>query len=218
MWQQLDTISNNWITVVLFLTLIVLVQTYRLYPFESKFFIRFFEFDTYLRIYSNDRETSQLDIFQFVLLFLSLISSSFLIFFGFVYVEKLTNTWQNYFGLIFVLATIIAVRYLILKLLLWLTDLTSVARYIIFKNISLQGQFSLNGLLFITLYVYSPIDHQSLIKYGLPVLVLIYSFFQIYTYSTILVTNFKSWIYIILYFCAFKILPWIWVAERYQLL
>ena len=86
MWQQLNTVSSSWVTLVLFFVFVVLVQAYRTHSFESKIFIRFFEFTTYLRIFGGDREVSRLRSFQIILLFISVLSYGFLLFFGLIFI------------------------------------------------------------------------------------------------------------------------------------
>ena len=218
MWQQLNTVSSSWVTLVLLFVFVVLVQAYRTHSFESKIFIRFFEFTTYLRIFGGDREVSRLRSFQIILLFISVLSYGFLLFFGLYHRGLIVFSWQEYLSLVLLLSGIVAVRYLVLKGLVWLTDLQTMSNYIVFKNIALNGLFSLFALLVITLYSFGPFSTANKLLYGFVILVSFHLFFAIYTYSSIFMLGFKPWIYLILYFCAFKILPWIWVAHRYQLL
>ena len=69
------------------------------------------------------------------------------------------------------------------------------------------------------LYVYSPtVIHQLLFPNLFYPLGLLFFIFQFLGLWGIYKSSFKTSIYLFLYFCAFKITPWIWAAYALQIL
>ena len=82
-----------------------------------------------------------------------------------------------------------------------------------------MGVFGLLSFGTALLHVYSPTAvHQLLFPYLFYPLGLLFFIFQLVGLREIYKSSFKTSIYLFLYFCAFKITPWIWVAYVLQIL
>ena len=214
MWINRVASIENWILAIFFLQFVLLSQLYRSYKYEAAYFIRLFDFTSYLRIFGKERDMShwrpfQLGIYVFLMITLSLLTS-FL--------------WSHYFAIghsprvflssLGVLIALSVLRYLSLWLIAWLFELQAVSNLLIFKAISSYGYLALVLYCISLLYYFSPLENQTLLLWiSLGLFLIGNLFIQCIHYLGLTKPNFRSSIYIFLYICTFKIAPWIWIYK-----
>ena len=214
MWISRVATIENWIIAIFFLQFVLLSQLYRGYKYEAAYFIRLFDFTSYLRIFGKERDMSlwrpfQLGIYIFLMITLSLL---------------ITFVWSHYFLIahspnvfltsLGVLVALSLLRYLSLRLIAWLFELQPVSNLLIFKGISSYGYLALILYCVNLLYFFSPLEKRILLLWiSLGLFLIGNLFIQSIHYLGLTKPNFRSLVYIFLYICTFKIAPWIWIYK-----
>jgi len=156
MWQIREQNFENWVLLLVFLLFVLISQLYRLYRIEASYFIRLFDFNSYLRLFGKDRDLSIWRPFQMGLTLFLVLTFSLLI----------TLIWSDYSGhslrfyfffqCLVVITALILIRYLLLWALAWIFNLNMLFRQLLFKGVSSYGYLALIVYGLCVLYYFSP--------------------------------------------------------------
>ena len=212
MWQIREQNFENWVLLLVFFLFVLISQLYRLYRIEASYFIRLFDFNSYLRLFGKDRDLSIWRPFQIGITLFLVLTFSLLI----------TLIWSDYSGhslrlnfffqCLGVVTTLILIRYLLLWALAWIFNLNMLFKQLVFKGVSSYGYLALIVYGLCVLYYFSPWQNSSsLLWLGLAVLEGGNLLIQGVQYIGIGKGSTSQTVYLFLYICCFKIAPWIWI-------
>lgn len=219
MWTTVDTMATNWLSVCFLLLFGTFVLTYKMHGSQASLFLRLLDFSTYLKVYQKNTGLLQSQNFHQKLNIFSAGSISILLTIIFAHYNLRPLDLEGYLQFLPYFLGILVVRSVLLRLLTTSLGLKKYFSKQAYKNSSLMGVFGLLSFGTALLYVYSPTAvHQLLFPYLFYPLGLLFFIFQLVGLRKIYKSSFKTSIYLFLYFCAFKITPWIWVAYALQIL
>ena len=214
MWVEKSYNNTVWIFLLFLLVFFGIRQLYLKNKAEANYFIRFFDFSSYLRIYGNDRDISFVRSFSLGLYLLSIFIYSL---FSCILVAFYTESVYSSRVFILALGCILLItlsRYLLARFIGWLFDIQSVMQGILFRTLSYYASLALVVFGICLIFVYGVFDNQNfLFKLGLGLFLIPNLLIQIHTYFWAIKRNPRNTFYLFLYICISKIAPWIWVYK-----
>ena len=202
--------QQDWVTIIFFLNLLIVSSIFFLNPNRVKRMIKFYATDFYISKYTSERNLNYLSVYN-LLSFLLIINTLCLFIFSFFnYSSKVSKFDTRYYYLIIVLFIFFGIRFLLLKIIAGLIGEIMELKSLFFKSFTHHVQFSL--ILFIVLFLnfYSSLSNITFI-FVTSFIGLMWFFYQ----SRVIVSVFRykprELIYIILYLCTLKIIPWYWL-------
>jgi hypothetical protein len=202
--------QQEWVSIIFFLNLLIVSSIFFLNPNRVKRMIKFYATDFYISKYTSERNLNYLSVYNLLSFLLILNTLCLFIFSFFNYSSKVAKFDTRYYYLIIVLFIYFGIRFLLLKILAGLIGEIMELKSLFFKSFTHHVQFSL--ILFIVLFLnfYSSLSNITFI-WVTSFIGLMWFFYQ----SRVIVSVFRSkpreLIYIILYLCTLKIIPWYWL-------
>ena len=202
--------QQDWVTIIFFLNLLIVSSIFFLNPNRVKRMIKFYATDFYISKYTSERNLNYLSVYNLLSFFLILNTLCLFIFSFFNYSSKVSKFDTKYYYLIIVLFIFFGIRFLLLKIIAGLIGDIMELKSLFFKSFTHHVQFSL--ILFIVLFLnfYSSLSNITFILVT-SFIGLMWFFYQ----SRVIVSVFRykprELIYIILYLCTLKIIPWYWL-------
>lgn len=212
-WTEKFQPQQDWITVLIIFTFIVCVHLYSRNKHQFKLLISFWKTKSYFKIYDKEKFANPLQRFNLLLTLISLITYSLL---GSFFYEKLLMSLYgefSFFTFFVVLSALVICRYGILKLIFQFSDHFELYQQTVFRSLSFYGLISIFAITFISIYFYRFFDNTGLL-FIIIILILCSVYLSHLTiYLGIIRKNPKHIVYLILYICAFKIAPWLWLYK-----
>ena len=202
--------QQEWVSIIFFLNLLIVSSIFFLNPNRVKRMIKFYATDFYISKYTSERNLNYLSVYNLLSFLLIINTLCLLIFSFFNYSSKVAKFDTKYYYLIIVLFIFFGIRFLLLKIVAGLIGEIMELKSLFFKSFTHHVQFSL--ILFIILFLnfYSSFSNITFI-WVTSFIGLMWFFYQ----SSVIVSVFRSkpreLIYIILYLCTSKIIPWYWL-------
>lgn len=202
--------QQEWVSIIFFLNLLIVSSIFFLNPNRVKRMIKFYATDFYISKYTSERNLNYLSVYNLLSFLLILNTLCLFIFSFFNYSSKVAKFDTRYYYLIIVLFIFFGIRFLLLKIIAGLIGEIMELKSLFFKSFTHHVQFSL--ILFIVLFLnfYSSFSNITFI-WVTSFIGLMWFFYQ----SSVIVSVFRSkpreLIYIILYLCTLKIIPWYWL-------
>jgi len=209
-WIYRPDLEADWMSLIFLFNLVIILILYKLDSNRLKSLIKIFKLRIYLGKYSNEKELNFFSYFNTFSFFIIIFALS-LIYFSFLshYLIPINNHIQYYY-FVLVIFIVFFCRYLLIQFISNKLGFKKNIKLVFYKNFSLATQISIIiiGLVFLWNYSILPLIFIE------SILVLIYLYWIINQFD-IFFSFFKSrsedLIYIILYLCAFKLAPWIWI-------
>lgn len=202
--------QQEWVSIIFFLNLLIVSSIFFLNPNRVKRMIKFYATDFYISKYTSERNLNYLSVYNLLSLLLIINTLCLFIFSLFNYSSKVAKFDTKYYYLIIVLFIFFGIRFLLLKIVAGLIGETMESKSFFFKSFTHHVQFSL--ILFIVLFLNFYSSFSNIIFIWVTSFIgLMWFFYQ----SSVIVSVFRSkpreLIYIILYLCTSKIIPWYWL-------
>ena len=202
--------QQEWVSIIFFLNLLIVSSIFFLNPNRVKRMIKFYATDFYISKYTSERNLNYLSVYN-LLSFLLIINTLCLFIFSFFnYSSKVSKFDTKYYYLIIVLFIFFGIRFLLLKIIAGLIGEIMELKSLFFKSFTHHVQFSL--ILFIVLFLNF---HSSLSNITFILVTSFIGLMWFFYQSRVIVSVFRSkpreLIYIILYLCTSKIIPWYWL-------
>ena len=212
-WTERFQHQQDWITVIIILVFMICVHLYSNNKHQFKLLISLWNIKSYFNIYDKEKFTNPLNKFNLILTFISLITFSLLVYF--FYCKILLSTYGDisFFTFSFMLSSLIIFRYWILKLIFQYSSQLKLYHHMVFRSISFYGSISLYALFIITFYYYIFYDNNDLLFIVVTLILCLVYLSHLTIYIGIVQNNPNSLVYLILYLCAFKIAPWLWLYK-----
>ena len=210
------TFSNDWITVVIMLVLILISLLKLKY---SERFTKLFSLLYSEKYYTDYLKTKPLlfNTFHFIFFFVIIFNISLIIFNSFKAFQpgKINHDFSFFLQINLVVFTYLLLRYLLGFIIAFLFDISDKQKYITFLKIS---NLSLISILFLPLlilinYSVGPI-HKFLITLSIIAVILLF-FLRYFVLVKKEKINFNNLFYFILYLCALEIAPFIVVYKTF---
>ena len=118
----------------------------------------------------------------------------------------------------YILAAIFGVvtsRYFVMKFAFQLSDMDNFYNQTVFKSISCHAITSIFGVIFVTFYHYRFSNSVNLIYLIAFLSVIVVQIFHFFIYRKIIEEKPNYLIYLILYLCGIKIVPWLWLYKLF---
>ena len=209
-WIYRPDLEADWMSLIFLFNLVIILILYKLDSNRLKSLIKIFRLRIYLGKYSNEKEFNYFSYFNTLSFFVIIFALS-LIYFSFLshHLIPINNHFEYYYFLLGIFI-VFFFRYLLIHFVSYNLGFQKSIKLVFYKNFSLATQISIIiiGLVFLWNYSILPLIFIEAI------LVLMFLYWIIIQFG-IFFSFFKSrsedLIYIILYLCAFKLAPWIWV-------
>ena len=209
-WIYRPDLEADWMSLIFLFNLVIILILYKLDSNRLKSLIKIFKLRIYLGKYSNEKELNFFSYFNTFSFFIIIFALT-LIYFSFLshYLIPLNNHIEYYYFALGIFIVFFC-RYLLIQFLSNELGFQKSIKLVFYKNFSLATQISIIiiGLVFLWNYSILPLIFIETI------LALMYLYWIINQFG-IFFSFFKSrsedLIYIILYLCAFKLAPWIWI-------
>lgn len=202
--------QQEWVSIIFFLNLLIVSSIFFLNPNRVKRMIKFYATDFYISKYTSERNLNYLSVYNLLSFFLILNTLCLFIFSFFNYSSKVAKFDTRYFYLMIVLFIYFGIRFLLLKIIAGLIGDIMELKSLFFKSFTHHVQFSLILNIVLFLNFYSSLSNITFI-WVTSFIGLMWFFYQ----SRVIVSVFRykprELIYIILYLCTLKIIPWYWL-------
>ena len=202
--------QQEWVSIIFFLNLLIVSSIFFLNPNRVKRMIKFYATDFYISKYTSERNLNYLSVYNLLSFLLILNTLCLFIFSFFNYSSKVAKFDTRYYYLIIVLFIFFGIRFLLLKIVAGLIGEIMELKSLFFKSFTHHVQFSLILFIVMFLNIHSSLSNVTFI-WITTLIGLMWFFYQ----SRVIVSVFRSkpreLIYIILYLCTLKIIPWYWL-------
>ena len=210
-WTARFELQHNWVTLLLVLVFALFVALFKSHPRRLKYLLSFWDLNSYFQNFEKERLINPFLLFNLISNAISLIAFSLI---GYVFYQNYLITpgdkiaFPLFIGSILIL---VVIRYFLLKAIFELLNSSDFFAKAIFRSMSFHALFGSYGLVFFCIYYYR--FFQASTYYLLLCIVLYGCLFisHLYLYSRIIRGRLDRLIYLILYLCAFKIVPWLWL-------
>ena len=212
-WTEKFQAHQDWITLSIILIFMLSVYLYRRNAHQFKLLISFWNSKSYFNIYDKEKFTNPSNPFNLILTLITLITFSLL---GYFFYEKILMSLLgeiSFLNFFIVISAVVVARYKILKLICQLSDQLELFQQTVFRSVSFYAMISLYALFLFSIYQYRFFTNTTLFfLISLLVVCAVYlSHLTIYL-RFIRITP-HNIVYLILYLCAFKIAPWLWLYK-----
>lgn len=212
-WTEKFQTQQDWITVLIFLIFTLSVFLFNRNPHQFKLLLCFWKFKSYFNIYDKQKYISPLNLFNLILTLISLASVS--LFSYFFYKKILLSLFGgiSFLSFLLVITSVVVLRYGLLKLIFKFSNHMELFQQTVFRSISFYAMISFYALLLFSVYHYSSPYNSNFLF--LTILLLLFFVFitHLSIYLKIIRFDQISIVYLILYLCAFKIAPWLWLYK-----
>ncbi|OUW35058.1 MAG: hypothetical protein CBD39_02630 [Flavobacteriaceae bacterium TMED179] len=200
---------QDWISLIFFVNLICIYGMFLLDPLRLKRLIRFYATDLYVSKHISEKNLNYLSPFN-LLSFLIILNTLSLLFLSISnYLDVFVEFAFEFYYILLNLIIFFSLRFYLLKFIFKQLNLDRDLNIFFFKSFAYNTQFSLIILVFLFCNFYSSSLNSQFIR------VLIFPLGLWFLYqSKIIISLFRSnprdILYIILYLCTLKIIPWYW--------
>lgn len=210
-WTEKFQVQQDWITIFLLIIFAFSTILYRTERYQIIMLLSFWRSKNYFNIFDKEKYANPLRLFNLILIFITLITFSIL---GFYFYDKILlsiSGKKSFISFFSVLTAMVITRYGILRLIFRFSGHAELFKQIVFRSLNFYGLISLYGIFFFCFYHYTFITESNFLM--LIIIFVICSVFisHLNIYFKIIRTNPNSIIYLILYICACKIAPWLWL-------
>lgn len=212
MWVIKSELTSFWVFLMFFLLFLGVHELYRNEKVEARYFLRFFDFNKYLRVYGHERDISFQRPFLVGIYFFCLIIFSF---FSCVLVAHFKGAAYSvgvflfFFG---ILLSLTVGRFILFRFLSWLFDIQRLSKWILFRTLACYGVLAVLLYGLCALYIYAPFENNFIfLQLGMGLFVVGHVFIHINTYYLVAQRHRQRIFYLFLYICTLKIAPLVWV-------
>ncbi len=202
--------QQDWVSIIFFINLLFISINLFLDPIRLKRMIKFYATDLYITKHTNERNLNYLSIYNLISFLLILNTLCLYIFTLSNYSNEVIKFSSRYYYLIIALLIFFGIRFLFVKFITKQISGITQLKLLFFKSFTHNVQFAL--ILFILLFCsfYSSISNVKFVWIS-SFVGLVWFFYQSKVIIFIFRSKPKEILYIILYLCTLKIVPWYWI-------
>jgi hypothetical protein len=212
-WTEKIQLQQDWITVLIILIFTLSVYLFNRNPHQFKLLVCFWRSKSYFNIYDKEKYANPLNMFNLILIFITLITVSLLSYF---FYEKILFSLLggiSFLSFLLFISAVVVLRYGLLKLIFQRSNHLELFQQTVFRGISFYAMISLYALFLFSFYHFGFPDNSNFL-FLIILLILLFVFVtQLTVYLRIIRFHQIRIVYLILYLCAFKIAPWLWLYK-----
>ena len=204
-----SNINQDWISLIFLINLILIFSLFYIDPFRLKRLVQFYSTDMYLSKHISEKNLNYLSFFNLIcfLIILSTIGLTFIV------ASKFGNYQIKYaFEFYYIIISFLlffTFRFFIVQSIMIKLNLLTNLRLLYFRVFTHNIQFALLYLIFLFFCNYTSIGIIIYLLFSI-FLVILWFFYQTRVVLSFFQTRPTDVLYIILYLCTFKIIPWYW--------
>ncbi len=204
-----NNLNQDWISFIFFINLIILSVIFKINPPRLRSIILFHSTDILIKRFSNEKKFNMISAYN-ILCFITIISTLCLfIILLFEYNYKTLLFSFEYYYLFSLLILIFSSRYIFIQFLINQLKINYNYRISILKNFINNFRFALFYLIFLLIVNYVEIPNRQFLLFTLYYLI-IWIFYQFRILILLFKSNPQQILYIIIYLCTLRLLPWYW--------
>ena len=204
-----NNLNQDWISFIFFINLIILSVIFKINPPRLRSIILFHSTDILIKRFSNEKKFNMISAYN-ILCFITIISTLCLfIILLFEYNYKTLLFSFEYYYLFSLLILIFSSRYIFIQFLINQLKINYNYRISILKNFINNFRFALFYLIFLLIVNYVEIQNKQFLLFTLCYLI-IWIFYQFRILILLFKSNPQQILYIIIYLCTLRLLPWYW--------
>ena len=204
-----NNLNQDWISFIFFINLIILSVIFKINPPRLRSIILFHSTDIFIKRFSNEKKFNMISAYN-ILCFITIISTLCLfIILLFEYNYKTLLFSFEYYYLFSLLILIFSSRYIFIQFLINQLKINYNYRISILKNFINNFRFALFYLIFLLIVNYVEIPNRQFLLFTLYYLI-IWIFYQFRILILLFKSNPQQILYIIIYLCTLRLLPWYW--------
>ena len=201
--------QQEWVSIIFFLNLLFVSIIFFLDPVRLKRMIKVYATDIYTSKYASERDLNYLSTYNLLSFSLILNTLCLFIFLFFNYSSEVVKFDSKYYYLIIVLFIFFGIRFLLVKILIGEIVGIMKLKSLFFKSFTHHVQFSL--ILFFVLFFNFYSSLSNIIFIWITAFVgVMWFFYQSRVIISVFHSKPRELLYIILYLCTLKIIPWYW--------
>ena len=212
-WTEKIHLQQDWITVLIILIFTLSVYLFNRNPHQFKLLVCFWRSKSYFNIYDKEKYANPLHMFNLILIFITLITVSLLSYF---FYEKILFSLLgriSFLSFLLFISAVVVLRYGLLKLIFQRSNHLELFQQTVFRGISFYAMISLYALFLFSVYHYGFPDNSNFLLLIILLILLFVFVTQLTVYLRIIRFHQIRIVYLILYLCAFKIAPWLWLYK-----
>jgi len=205
-----NNLNQDWISLVFFINLIILTVIFKINPSRLRNSILFYSTDIYIKRYLNEKKFNLISVYN-VLCFIIIISTLCLFINSFLeHNYKIIMFAFEYYYLFTLFLIVLSIRYIFFQFLINQLNVNYNFRIGVLKSFINNFRFALFYLIFLLFVNYVEIQNRQFLIFTLCYLI-VWTFYQFRILILLFQSNPQQILYLIIYLCTFKAIPWYWL-------
>ena len=201
--------NQDWISFIFFINLIILSAIFKINPQRFKSIILFDSNDTYIKKFSNEKKFNMVTAYNILCLIIIISALCLFLILFLEYNNKNELFAFEYYYLFSLLTLILSTRYIFIQFLINQLKINYDFRIGILKNFINNFRFAIFYLIFLSIVNYIEIQNKQFLFFTLFYLI-IWILYQFRILISLFQSNSQQILYIIIYLCTLRLLPWYW--------
>lgn len=212
-WVEKSYLIKDWILILFIFYSILILSLKFIDPIQFRLIVISRSFKQYVQRYSIDKKFNVFKPFYLIIFFNIIMSFSFIVT---IYNNKIPNTLislEQYFKTFITIITFLIIRFFLINFLNKKLNIINNLNIYFFKILIFYALISFILMVICScLYITNSIN--SIILNGIIIsLITIISLFHLFIYKQNIEGDHTNVLYLFYYLCAFKIAPWLWIAN-----
>jgi len=204
-----NNINQDWVSLIFFINLLFISWMFFLDPLRLRGLIKFYATDFYMSKFISEKKLNYLSPFNLLSFFIVISAICLYIFSLSNFSNKLIKFSFEYYYLMISLFVFLSLRFFLIQLILNHLESIKKSKLLYFKNFTHHVQYSIILIIFLFFYTYNSYSKHVFISISSCIGVC-WFYYQIKMLISLFRPNPKEFLYIILYLCTLKIIPWYW--------
>ena len=202
-------LNQDWISLTFLINLIILTIILKINPSRFRDSISIYSANFYIKKHLNDKNLNLISFYNVLclIIIISTLCLSITLFLEYNY--KTILFAFEYYYLFSLLLTSISIRYIIIQFLINKLNLHHIFKIGVLKSFLNNFRFALFYLIFLLIINYFRIQNKQFLIFTLCYL-MIWIFYQFRILIFLFQSNPQQILYIIIYLCTLKVIPWYW--------
>jgi len=205
--EEILKLNQDWISIFFTFSFIILAFLRSLNKKRFDLLILLSNKEKYYSLYGREKTIKYLNLFNSLKTLVVLIIKSLLL----TFIIDKSSSYKTFQSIFLIVSVTIIFRYFLFKHIFRFLNLDNLFNETVFKSISSYFRISLLSLPLLLLYSYTFVESSIFLFISSSLIVSTILYTHLMIYFKITNYNVASIFYIILYLCAFKITPWLWL-------
>ena len=204
-----NNLNQDWISFIFFINLIILTAIFKINPPRFRSIILFHSTDIYIKRFSNEKKFNMISAYNILCFIITISTLCLFLILLLEYNYKTLLFAFEYYYLFSLLILMFSTRYIFIQFLINQLKINYSYRIGVLKNFINNFRFALFYLIFLLIVNYVEIPNRQFLLFTLCYLI-IWIFYQFRILILLFKSNPQQILYIIIYLCTLRLLPWYW--------